>query len=306
MRAVEFAAFGGPEVLHLVDRKAPSCGPGEVKIAVHAVSLNPVDAKIRAGRIAGLPLTLPATSGRDGAGVVAAVGASVPESLVGTRVCFLAPRGAGTWAEEIVLSAPTAVPIPDEIDFIEAAALPLAGVSAWIGLVVTGEIAAGMRVLVHGGAGGVGSMALQLVRHFGAEAFATCSKDNAAYVRSLGAQAIPYDEVPFETAVRDIDLVFDLIGGDVHRRSYGVMRRGGRLVYLNAMPVEDLGAEFGVEVKMAQILPNAEALQSIVRLVADGSLRSPVERVLPFEAFAQAHLLAEHGHGRGKTVLRLR
>jgi NADPH:quinone reductase-like Zn-dependent oxidoreductase len=307
MRAVEFAAYGGPEVLELVSRDAPSCGPGEALIEVHAASVNPVDWKVRAGRIKGVPPAFPATSGRDGAGVVRAVGEGGPEELVGARVCFLAPRGTGTWADEIVLPAGTIAAMPGALTFTEAAALPLAGVSAWIGLVATGRADAGMRILVHGGAGGVGGMAVQLARHLGAHVMATCSARNVEYVRSLGAaEAIPYDQVPFETAVRDVDLVFDLIGGEVHRRSYPVLRRGGTLAYLNAEPVEDQGAAFGVEVRMAQVQPDRAALEAVIDLVAKGALRCPVERVLPLEAFAEAHAFSEHGHGRGKIVLKLR
>ena len=191
--------------------------------------------------------------------------------------------------------------------FVEAASLPLVGTSAWIGLVETATLEPGMRVLIHAGAGGVGSMAVQLAKSLGAEVIATCSSHNAEYVQSLGAsQTIAYDEVRFEDSVEPVDVVFDLLGGEVHRRSYPILRRGGTMVYLNAEPIEDRGKEFGVQVRMAQVLPSRSALTAIVNKITTGALRCSVEKVLPFEEFAQAQRLSDDGHVRGKIVLTVR
>ena len=307
MKAVEFDGYGGPEVLNFVEAPSPVCAPGEAIIEMHVASVNPVDGKIRAGRLKPLPPSFPARTGRDGAGIVQAVGDGVSKDLIGRRICFFAPRGQGTWAEEVVMPASVLSPLPDEISFADAAAISLAGTSAWIGLVETAAIKPGMRVLIHAGAGGVGGIAVQLARHLGATVIATCSRSNVDYVKGLGAtEAIAYDEVPFEDHVDNVDLVFDLIGGDVHRRSYPTLRRGGAIVYLNAEPVEDRGAEFGVSVTMAQVLPSQKALSSMVELLASGTLRSTLERELPFDAFAEAHRLSDSGHVRGKIVLTIR
>ncbi|MET0530041.1 MAG: NADP-dependent oxidoreductase [Microvirga sp.] len=307
MRAVEYACYGEPEVLTMSTRRSPACGPGEVLIEIHAVSVNPVDGKIRSGRLKPMPGSFPAMTGRDGAGLVRQVGDGVPADLVGRRVCFMAPRGMGTWAEEMALPAGLVVPIPDSMTFVEAASLPLAGTSAWIGLVETATLEPGIRVLIHAGAGGVGSLAVQLAKSLGAQVTATCSSRNTEYVRSLGAsQAIAYDEARFEDCVADLDVVFDLLGGEVHQRSYPVLRRGGTLVYLNAEPIEDLGEAFGVQVRMAQILPNRDALTKIVDRVGTGVLRATVEKVLPFEEFVQAQTLSDEGHIQGKIVLTVR
>src|SRR4051794_25428113 len=134
MRAVQFDRYGGPDVLSMTSLPSPACGSGEALIEVHAASVNPVDWKIRSGRLKPLPHGFPAPTGRDGAGIVRDVGEGTPRDLIGTRVCFLAPRGQGPWAEETVLPASLLVPIPDTLPFAEAAALPLAGISAWIGL----------------------------------------------------------------------------------------------------------------------------------------------------------------------------
>ena len=236
--AVEFDHYGGPEVLQLRRIAPPQPGPDEVLIQVHAASMNPVDWKVRSGMLQKFfPVTFPSVTGRDGAGEVIAVGSGADASLLGKRVCFLASRGVGTWSQKIALPAALAVPFPATVSYKDAAALPLAGISAWIGMVQTGNVKAGMRVLIHAAAGGVGGMAVQIARLRGATVIATCSERNADFVRALGAQeVIAYDKTAFEDHARDVDLVFDVIGGDVHRRSYQTLKRGGMIVALAAAP----------------------------------------------------------------------
>jgi NADPH:quinone reductase-like Zn-dependent oxidoreductase len=251
-----------------------------------------------------LPVTFPTITGRDGAGEVIAAAADADASLVGKRVCFLAQRGAGTWSQKIALQASLAVPIPSSMSYEQAASLPLAGVSAWVGLVQTADVKPGMRVLIHAAAGGVGSMAVQIARLRGATVVATCSQRNVDFVRALGAQEVfPYDQTAFEEHARDIDVVFDVIGGDVHRRSYPVLKRGGIIVALAAAPFEDQSARWGVKLATPQVLSDPAALEEIVELVASGALKSCVECVLPIADFTMAHEMSETGHARGKTVL---
>jgi NADPH:quinone reductase-like Zn-dependent oxidoreductase len=306
MLAVEFDAYGGPEVLKLRRRAAPKPGPGEVSIRVRAVSMNPVDWKIRSGMLQKFfSVTFPVVTGRDGAGEIVAVGDGGDLSLIGKQVCFLAPRGIGTWCEQIVLPESEAVPFPQSVSFDQAASLPLAGISAWIAIVKAANVTADMRVLIHAAAGGVGSMAVQLARIRGAEVIATCSQANVDFVRSLGAQAIAYDRTPFDEAVRDVDVVLDVIGGEVHRRSYQVLKPGGTMVCLVAAPFEDLGTQYGVKVLVPQVLSDSLALAEVVTLVAAGKLKPCVEHVLALSDFAKAQQMSETGHARGKTVLTL-
>lgn len=306
--AIQFSDYGSADVLEAKRIPAPVPAAGEVLIDVYAGSINPIDWKIRSGMLKGVfPAKLPMITGRDGAGVISAVGEGVDPARIGQRICFLAARGVGAWAEQIVLPAPLAVQIPDSLSFTDAAALPLAGLSAWAMLVAAAEIGPGMRVLIHAAAGGVGTLAVQIARARGAEVFATCSARNADYVRALGANVvIPYDTEKFEDRVSDLDVVFDTMGGDVHRRSYAVLRKGGTLVCLSAEPYEDRGAEYGVSVKMAQVLPDPQALAALIELVKDGRLKPVVEHVLPLSDFAAAHRLSEQGHARGKTVIAIR
>jgi NADPH:quinone reductase-like Zn-dependent oxidoreductase len=304
--AVAYDAYGGPEVLKLCSIPAPVPAHGEVLVEVHAASMNPVDWKVRSGMLQKFfTVTFPTITGRDGAGeVIAAAGADT--SLVGKRVCFLAQRGAGTWSQKIALQASLAVPIPPSISYEAAASLPLAGISAWVGLVQTAAVKPGMRVLIHGAAGGVGCMAVQIARLHGATVIATCSQRNVDFVRALGAQeAIPYDQTAFEEHARDIDVVFDVIGGDVHRRSYPTLKPGGIIVALAAAPFEDESANWGVKLATPQVLSDSAALAEIVELVATGALKPCVECVLPLADFAKAHLASETGHARGKMVLAL-
>jgi NADPH:quinone reductase-like Zn-dependent oxidoreductase len=305
--AVEYDAYGGPEVLKLRRIKPPRPAPGEVLIKVDAASMNPVDWKIRSGMLQKFfPTTFPAITGRDGAGEVVAAGGDGDASLIGKRVCFMAPRGVGTWTQQIALPASLAVPIPAALSYTDAAALPLAGVSAWVGMVQAGNVQPGMRVLIHAAAGGVGGLAVQIARLRGATVVATCSERNVDYVRTLGAQdVIAYDKTAFEDHARDLDLVFDVIGGDVNARSYQTLRRGGILVALAAAPIEDQSARYGVELMTPQVLGDSAVLAEIVALAAAGKLKASVERILPLSDFAKVHAISESGHARGKTVLML-
>ena len=189
-------------------------------------------------------------------------------------MCFLAQRAAGTWCQKIALQASLAVPLPAKLSYEEAAALPLAGISAWVGMVQTANVKSGMRVLIHAAAGGVGSLAVQIARRRGATVIGTCSERNVDFVLARGAQeAIPYDKTVFEEHLRDVDVVFDVIGGDVHRRSYHVLKRGGMMVCLAAAPFENQGARYGVKVETPQVLSDPAALATVVELAAAGELR---------------------------------
>ena len=194
--AVVYDAYGGPEVLKLRSVPSPRPAPDEILVEVRAVSMNPVDWKVRSGMLQKFfPVTFPTITGRDGAGEVIGAAAGADASLIGKRVCFMAQRGAGTWSQKVALQASLAVPITRSMSYEQAASLPLAGVSAWVGLVQTADVKPGMRVLIHAAAGGVGSMAVQIARLRGATVFATCSQQNVDFVRALGAQEVfPYDQ----------------------------------------------------------------------------------------------------------------
>lgn len=309
MKAIRFARFGGPEVLEYVDAPDPRPGAGEVLIEVRAASVIPGDWKLRAGRLRDLyPVALPTIPGRDGAGVVAALGPGVDYARPGDEVCFVAQHvEQGSYAERIVRDAGSIVPKPPNLSFVEAAALMHAGVCAWIALVETAAVGAGTKLLVHGGAGAIGGIAVQLARHLGARVAATCRAADRAHLRALGADpVVAYDREAFDETLEGYDAVLDPVGGEVHRRSYRVLRPGGVLVWLIAAPIEDLSERYGVRTLRAVIHDRREILERVVRLAAAGAIRPRVARVLPLAQAARAQRLLEAGrHGRGRIVLEI-
>lgn len=307
MKAMVFNRYGGPEVLELATLPDPQPGPGEVRIAVKAASVNPVDWKIRSGMLEKFfPITFPAVAGRDGAGVVEALGEDVSTPRIGDKVVFMAPRGQGTLAEKVVMKADRAIAMPAHLSFEQGAAFPLAGVSAWIALVDTARIRAGQSVLVHAGAGGVGGLAIQIAKAFGCTVAATASAANRDYVRGLGADpVIAYDQEKFWEKLSGFDVVFDSLGGEVHRHSYAVLKKGGVLVYLIAKPIADLSAEHGVDLRMAVVKDDPAALRGLAELVAQGKVVPQVSHVRSWREVGQAQAENQTGHAKGKTVLRI-
>lgn len=309
MKAIQYTAYGGPEVLELADIAEPTPGPGQVLVDVHAASVNPVDWKIRRGMLKAVyDFGFPAIPGRDASGVVAALGEGVDDFAVGDAVCLVGPRDRiGTFVERFAVDTELVAAKPPRLDHIETAAFPLAGLTAWCALVENAGVKAGMKVLVHGGAGGVGGIAVQLASHLGAEVAATCSAANADYVTGLGAaRVIDYANEDFTEALSDIDVVLDSMGGEVHRRSYQVMKRGGMLLVIRAEPIEDLSEQYGVEVRMSQMRAEDGRLRALAKLVEEGAVRPQIGTVMKLEEAAEAHRMSETGHAQGKIVLTMK
>jgi NADPH:quinone reductase-like Zn-dependent oxidoreductase len=307
LKAIQYAAFGGPEVLSLVELPEPVPGPGEVRVDLAAASVIPADWKLRAGQLTKLfPITLPKIPGRDGAGIVGAVGAGVDYAKVGDAVCVSARHTEpGTYAEAIIRDRRSVVAKPANLSFAAAAALMHAGICAWISIVETLQVAPGMKILIHGGAGAIGGVAVQLARHLGAEVAATCRADNVEYVRGLGAhRAIAYDREDFTAILRDQDAVLDLVGGEVHRRSYEVLRRGGHLAYLIAAPIMDRAAEYGVRLSRAVVHDDVSVLRAVTDAAAAGILTPQIRATMKLSEAAAAHRMLEAGEvSRGRIVL---
>ncbi|MGK6313451.1 NADP-dependent oxidoreductase [Neorhizobium sp. DT-125] len=306
MKAIQYSEHGPAEVMHYVDLPDPVAGPGRVLVKIEAASVTPFDWKLRAGHLKShFTLPMPSVPGRDGGGTVVAVGDGVSEFRAGDRVVVTAGVFTqGGYAEMIAVDEKNAVKIPGSLSTVEAVALTNAGLSAWIA-VRTAEVKSGDKVLVHAGAGAVGGLLVQLCHHLGARVTATCRSTNRDYVLGLGAdQVIAYDREDFSGVLKEQDIVFDLMGGDIHDKSYKVLKKGGHLVWLVADPIRDRSAEFGVKVTRAMVTDDKSALQAMMDLAGAGVIKPQVARTMPLSEAAEAHRLMEKGAiSRGRLIL---
>lgn len=302
MRAIRYERFGDPSVLGLQTVAVPEPNPLEVLIKVRAAGVNPVDWKIREGRYPQW-VELPAIPGGDVAGQIAVVGKAVTGWQVGQGVFGDIRRGA--YAEYAVAEASLLAPKPQHLDYVQAAAVPLAAMTAWQGLFDSGGLKPGQTVLVHGASGGVGHLAVQLARWKGARVVGTASSAHAEAVRELGAdQVVEYDRADFEREVRDVDLVLDLVGDrQIQEKSLRVLRKGGILVSAVSSPPTGLAEELGVRATHFVMEPSGRLLVEIGRLFDSGAIRAWVWKVLPLEQAARAHEISQQGHALGKIVL---
>jgi NADPH:quinone reductase-like Zn-dependent oxidoreductase len=307
MQAITQFRFGGPDVLEVTDIDQPTPLATEVLIAVCAAGLNPVDAAVRSGTfpILGPP---PFILGWDLSGVVTDVVPGVNRFAVGDEVYGMPmfPRPAGTYAEFAAAPSRQLARKPRTLDHVHAAALPLAGLTAWQALVDVAGVQPGQRVLIHAAGGGVGHLAVQIAKHLGAEVTATASASKHRFVRDLGADhVIDYRQVDFTEQVRDVDVVLELVGGDYGTRSVTVLRPGGILVTAVERTNADLAdrtAVAGRRFAGITVEPDGAELEHLAQLVDDGHLRVHIEHALPLRDAAKAHALLATAPP-GKTVL---
>jgi NADPH:quinone reductase-like Zn-dependent oxidoreductase len=309
MKAIRMRGYGGPEVLSYEDIPVPKVNADEILVRVHAAGVNPVDWKIRTGfGKEWFGHELPFVLGCDLAGVVESVGAGVKRFKPGDAVFGYVNLGrCGAYAERAIALESEIAPKPATLGFIEAAALPVAALTAWQALFDIAQLSVGQQVLIHAAAGGVGSMAVQLAKAKGSFVSGTASARNAQFLRDLGVdRVIDYASQRFEEAVRDQQVVLDTIGGDTQERSFRVLKKGGILVSAVSEPPEAACREFGVKGSMVMVQPSALQLAEIGRMIDAGKIRSIVETVLPLSDARQAHDLSQSGHVRGKIVLKAR
>jgi NADPH:quinone reductase-like Zn-dependent oxidoreductase len=293
-------------MLRVGDAEDPCPVSGEVLIRVRAASVGPGDCKLRAGQLRRhFAVRFPKIPGRYGAGEVVAIGADINDVRIGERVVFATAHDEnGSCAGQIVRPLRKIARAPANASFSEAAAVIHEGVCAASAL-ATGKIGSGTRVLVHGAAGAVGGACVQLARHAGAIVTATCRERDRAYVQELGAQlVVAFDREDFSRIVTGQDVVIDTQGGNVHARSYRVLRRGGRLVCFHAAPIEDRSAEHGMILQSVKIEDDSTTLDLVCRLVEAGVLKPRVAMELPLAEGALAHRLVENGKvKRGRMIL---
>lgn len=308
MKAVRMHRYGGPDVLVYEEIPRPRPHAGEVLIRVEAAAVNPVDWKIREGYLREmLPHTLPLVMGWDVSGVITAIGSGVTRFKVGDEV-FSRPDilRDGTYAEYVIIRETEVALKPKSIDHLHAAAIPLAGTTAWKALIEAGGVEPGQRVLIHGAAGGVGSYGVQLAKWRGARVIATASPHNHDYLRELGAdETVDYRHAGFEEGIGTVDVVFDTIGGTTQERSWSLLHRGGILVSIIDPPSTEKAAAHGVRHAFVFIQPDAAVLAELASLVDGGKLRTYLEAVLPLAEARRAQEMSQEGHVRGKIVLKV-
>jgi NADPH:quinone reductase-like Zn-dependent oxidoreductase len=307
MKAVRIRSFGGPEVLEIADVEKPTPKDDEVLIRVRAASVNPVDYKIRSG---GYPLVkqdqLPKVLGRDVAGEIERCGRAVRNFKEGDTVYAMLDGGPGGYAEYVTASAEIVAPKPGQLGYREAAAVPLAGLTAWQGLFDHGHLQAGQKVLIHGGAGGVGHLAVQFAKARGATVAATVSREDVEFIRHLGAdQVIDYTRERFEENVRDVDLVLDLIAGETQERSWAVLKDGGTMISSLTEPSQEQARRHHGQAGRFMAHPDRGELIEIGRLIDEGRVHPHVSAVFELKEAREAQSQLERHHAQGKVVLQV-
>ncbi|MFB9832718.1 NADP-dependent oxidoreductase [Actinoallomurus acaciae] len=307
MRVITQHTLGGPEVLTIVDAPEPRPLPTEVLVRVKAIGLNPLEARLRAGEfpLIGRP---PFILGWDISGVVEEAPQtwrfSPGDEVFGMP---LFPRAANAYAEVVSSPALHLTRKPASLSHVEASALPVVGLTAWQGLVDLGGVTEGTRVLIHGGAGGVGHVAIQIAKALGAHVTTTAGENKRKFVEDFGAdEVIDYKTVDFTEAVHDIDVVLDTIGGDTAERSLKVLRPGGHLVTAVAEEDSELARRYeaaGMRFSGIAVDPDPVALRGLVELVEQGNLRVHVQETFPFDQIIEAHRLLDAGHLQGKLAV---
>jgi len=305
IQAIRVHQYGGTEELRLEQIERPAPQADEVLVRVHAAGVNPIDWKLRQGFLKDFyPTPSPYIPGRDLAGVVEDVGPGVTAFQKGQAV--FGQSAHGTYTEYTPASINTLALKPKTSSFDEAAAIPVGATTAWQGLFDHGGLQAGQRVLIQGAAGGVGLFAVQFARRKGAYVIGTTSTANVDFVRSLGAhEVIDYTSTVLEDAVRDVDLVFNTVGGKTLESSLYVVKRGGTLVSIAGPPPQEKAQELGVRVVTFSARVSSELLRTFAQLIDEGQIKVVVAKTFPLSEAARAHELSQQGHGHGRIVLHI-
>ena len=303
MKAIIINEYGDNHVVQLVDAVRPEPKAGQLLVKVHAAGVNPLDWKIRDGAGQRMGMTLPIGLGSEIAGTVEQLGEGVSDLKVGDAVFGIIRSGG--FAEYAIARAGEMALKPANLDFIEAAAVPLGALTAWQAMFGLAGLKPGQRLFITNGSGGVGALAVQIAKSIGAHVTAMASSANEAYVRGLGADVfVGHDRQLFEDVVREMDVVFDTVGGDIFQRAFATIRNGGFMVTAVAFPQNE-ARQHGVGVARVLCKADAAQLAAIRTLVEAGQLRAKVGAVLPLGQIREALALVRAGSTRGKVVLQI-
>ncbi|SDH03054.1 NADPH:quinone reductase [Alteribacillus persepolensis] len=310
MKAIVIEEYGDKDVLQERDVPMPGLKDNQVLLEIYATSINPIDWKVREGYLTDmLPFSFPIILGWDASGVIKEKGKDVKNFHVGDRV-FTRPAttNKGTYAEYTAVDEELLAPMPESMTFSEAAAIPLAGMTAWQCLVDFANIQSGDNVLIHAGSGGVGTFAIQIAKHFGAYV-ATTASQNHALLKSLGAdEVINYKEEDFSQILHDYDIVLDSIGGGVQSKSYHVLKKQGKLVSIAKPPEKEEADEHGVDSGFVWLQPKGEQLQRLADMYEKGELTPIIYEEFAFDeaSLKEAHALSETNHANGKIIVKVK
>ncbi len=315
MKAVVIESFGDVEKLHLEDIPTPQPTDNEVQIQIRYTSVNPVDWKIREGYLKNrLPHEFPLIPGWDASGVVALVGKNVKNFKKGDEVFAYCRKPVvkwGTYAEYICFDANNVALKPKNITFAQAAAIPLVGLTAWQALFDYAKLKRNESILIHAGAGGVGNFAIELAKNAGAKVYTTARKENHAYVKQLGADiAIDYQTQNFAAEIKKLvpqglDVVFDMLGGEILQQSIELLKPQGRLISIYEQMDPNLAKKKNIQFSYVFVAPNGGELKQIADLISAGKVPIPHIEEMKLEEAAQAQEKIRQGHTRGKIVLKI-
>ena len=304
MRAVAYQNYNSN--IEIIEVEKPKLQDKSVLVEVHAAGINPIDNILHAGYLQQmLELSFPHIMGYDVSGIVVEVGKDVRSVKVGDEV-FARPNqeDAGSIAEFARIHENELAIKPKNMSHIDAASVPLAGLTAWQALVTKGNINCGDKVLIHAGSGGVGTLAIQIAKYFGAEVTTTTSSKNKDLVKSLGADlVIDYTTQSFENELSNYDLVIDAIGGDTLTKSFKVLKKGGRLVSIKGQDTENLAKEYGVNFEWFFMSPDGEMLTEIASLISQGTIKTVIDSTYSMKQAPEAFEQLAKGRAKGKIVI---
>lgn len=311
MKAAQITKYGGQDAVTVNEGvERPAASAGHVIIEVHAAAVNPFDIKVREGLVREMTeLNFPAILGGDVAGVISEIGEGVTGFEVGQEVYGAAGAlsGHGAFAEYTSIIAGQLASKPRSVNFVRAAALPLVGSSAYQAIVETMALQAGQKVLIHGGAGGIGSLAIQIAKSIGAYVATTASTADIDFAKSLGAnEVIDYTSQDFSEILSDYDAVLDTIGGETNTKSYDVLKHGGILVSMAAPANEELVEKHGITYSAQFTKAITERLIKVAELVDAGAIAVKVDKVFPLDNAADALEYQKTGRPRGKVVIKVK
>ncbi len=311
MKAVQINKYGHSDVIEIIDIEKPKAGAGQVLIENYASCINPVDIAIREGYMAKMmPLQFPITLGGDLAGVIVEVGEGVENVSVGDKVYgsgIVLAGATGAFAESVVTPANLISRMPENINFNEAAAVVLTGTSAVQAIIEHFNLQAGQKILIHGGAGGISTIAIQIAKKIGAYVATTATGDGIDYVKKLGAdEVIDYKNQVFDNLLSDFDAVFDTVGGETYAKSFKVLKRGGIIVSMLIQPDQKLMEQYGVTAIAQMTKVNTNHLDILTKFIENEDVKIYIDKIFTLDQIKEAFEAKENGDIKGKITIKIK